>query len=183
MHRNSRRDLETRSSSSLGFTKAVKNGQNGKGLQAIKDGPKIPEKHMGIHSNKKHNLCHLQLFRNISWEFISPVMAVSDFTSPSDISEKRMAMVSLLSPMICCGIHAIAGSGSTSLWVHLCLIHWPCTLPILSLMINNYFWGGVVCFGGSFYAKDKQTIYKSFVLGGSWEKEEKKIMTNLPCSR
>lgn len=118
VHRNSRRDLETRSSGSLGFTKAVKNGKNGKGLQAIKDGPKIPEKHMGINSNKKHYLCHLQLFRGISWEFISPVMAVSNFTSPSDISKKWMALTHDL-----LWIHATAGSACKCTSLHLCLIH------------------------------------------------------------
>lgn len=143
MYRDSRRDLETRSSSSLGFIKAVKNGQNGKGLQAIKDDPKIPEKHMGIHSNKKDYLCHRQLFRGISQEFISSVMAVSNLTSPSDIPKKWMAKVPLLSPMICCGIHATAQNASTY------------TIPHENSGVFGGGRRGLLFWGVSFNTKDK----------------------------
>lgn len=120
MHRNFRRDLEI---DLLVLPRLSKMGKMEKGCIQLK----LTQKHLkstwAFIQTKKHYLCHLQLFRDISWELISLVMSLSNFTSPSDIPKKWMAKVSLLSPMICCGIHATAGRASTSLQVHLCLIH------------------------------------------------------------
>lgn len=177
MHRNSRTDLEIRSSSSPGFTKVVKNGQNAKGLQAIKDDPETPEKHVGFHSSKKH-LCHLhfsgayQSSNGCFKLYITNQIYPRNAWLRCHCSQPWFVVRSMPQQEV-----PVPPYRYTCVWVtHLvhCLYY-----PSWQII----FFGGVLfVLGWSFNAKDKQTINKSFVFSGSWVRKEKKIMTNLPAA-